>query len=89
MVRPIGRLTGQWHLHPLPFDGLREFLPNWSADERVAAYAVVVGNHTRAGFTDAARAEAETVGAQLVDLGILDADLGIRVEQLRVWEDEK
>jgi hypothetical protein len=55
----------------------------------VAAYAVVVGNHTRAELTGAARAEAETVRAQLVDLGILDADLGIRVEQLRVWEDEK
>jgi hypothetical protein len=48
----------------------------------VAAYAVVVGNHTRAGLTGAVRAEAETVRAQLVDLGI-------RVEQLRVWEDEK
>jgi AAA+ ATPase superfamily predicted ATPase len=30
---------------------------------------------SRAGFTDAARAEAETVGAQLVDLAELDADL--------------
>ena len=29
----------------------------------------------RAGFTDAARAEAEAVGAQLVDLALLDADL--------------
>jgi AAA+ ATPase superfamily predicted ATPase len=30
----------------------------------------------RAGFTDAARAEAEAIGAQLVDLPRLDADLG-------------
>lgn len=29
----------------------------------------------RAGFTDAARTEAESVGAQLVDLERLDADL--------------
>lgn len=29
----------------------------------------------RAGFTDAARAEAETIGAQLVDLPRLDAEL--------------
>ena len=29
----------------------------------------------RAGFTDAARAEAEAVGAQLVDLETLDVDL--------------
>ena len=29
----------------------------------------------RAGFTDAARAEGESVGAQLVDLGTLDMDL--------------
>lgn len=39
----FGRLTGQWHLQPLSFTTLREFLPNWSAEERVAAYAVVGG----------------------------------------------
>jgi len=39
----FGRLTGQWHLHPLPFASLSEFLPRWSVEERVAAYAVVGG----------------------------------------------
>jgi len=39
----FGRLTGQWHLQPLPFASLPEFLPGWSAEERVAAYAVVGG----------------------------------------------
>ena len=39
----FGRLTGQWQLRPLPFAALGEFLPNWSAGERVAAYAVVGG----------------------------------------------
>ena len=39
----FGRLTGQWHLQPLPFATLHEFLPTWSAEERVAAYAVVGG----------------------------------------------
>lgn len=39
----FGRLTGQWHLQPLPYASLREFLPNWPADKRVAAYAVVGG----------------------------------------------
>jgi hypothetical protein len=39
----FGRMTGQWWLQPLPFAALREFLPNWSAEERVAAYAVVGG----------------------------------------------
>ena len=39
----FGRLTGQWHLRPLTFADLREFLPGWSAEERVAAYAVVGG----------------------------------------------
>jgi len=39
----FGRLTGQWWLHPLPFAALQEFLPGWSIDERVAAYAVVGG----------------------------------------------
>ncbi len=39
----FGRLTGQWHLRPLPFASLEEFLPGWPAEERVAAYAVVGG----------------------------------------------
>jgi len=39
----FGRLTGQWHLRPLHFASLREFLPNWSTEERVAGYAVVGG----------------------------------------------
>jgi AAA+ ATPase superfamily predicted ATPase len=39
----FGRLTGQWWLQPLPFAALSEFLPQWSTEERVAAYAVVGG----------------------------------------------
>jgi AAA+ ATPase superfamily predicted ATPase len=39
----FGRLTGQWQLHPLSFPTLRAFFPNWSAAERVAAYAIVGG----------------------------------------------
>jgi AAA+ ATPase superfamily predicted ATPase len=39
----FGRLTGQWHLQPLSFAALHEFLPDWSIQERVAAYAVVGG----------------------------------------------
>jgi len=39
----FGRLTSQWYLRPLPFATLHEFLPDWSIEERVAAYAVVGG----------------------------------------------
>ncbi len=39
----FGRMTGQWHLQPLSYTSLREFLPNWSAEERVAAFAIVGG----------------------------------------------
>ncbi|MCB0018990.1 MAG: ATP-binding protein [Anaerolineales bacterium] len=39
----FGRLTGQWHLQPLPFASLREFYPSYSAEERVALYAMVGG----------------------------------------------
>lgn len=39
----FGRFTGQWHLLPLEFSALRYFVPNWSADERVALYAIVGG----------------------------------------------
>ena len=36
---------------------------------------------SRAGFTEAARAEAEPVGAQLVDLTRLDADLKLALKE--------
>ena len=39
----FGRMTGQWHLEPLPFACLSTFFPNWNADERVAAYAILGG----------------------------------------------
>ena len=39
----FGRFTGQWHLQPLEFSTLRQFLPGWRADQRVAAYAIVGG----------------------------------------------
>lgn len=39
----FGRLTGQWHLQPLPFSALATFFPNWSAEERVTAYAMIGG----------------------------------------------
>ena len=39
----FGRFTGQWHLEPLSFGTLREFLPKWSVDERIAAYAMMGG----------------------------------------------
>lgn len=39
----FGRLTGQWSLAPLPFYALQQFFPDWSAEERVAAYAIVSG----------------------------------------------
>ncbi len=39
----FGRMTGQWHLQPLPFGTLREFFPNWAPDEQVATYAILGG----------------------------------------------
>ncbi len=39
----FGRMTGQWHLQPLSFSTLREFFPRWTAEERVAVYAIVGG----------------------------------------------
>lgn len=39
----FGRMTGQWHLEPLPFSSLSEFFPSWDAEERIAAYGMVGG----------------------------------------------
>ncbi len=38
-----GRFTGQLPLGPLPFAALQEFFPGYSAEERVATYAVLGG----------------------------------------------
>jgi|SRR5579859_2573592 len=35
-----GRFTARLHLLPLPYRLLRAFVPNWSAEERVAAYSI-------------------------------------------------
>ena len=42
-VTPFWPLDGQWHLQPLLFASLREFYPSYSAEERVALYAMVGG----------------------------------------------
>lgn len=39
----FGRLTGQWYLEPLPYSALRDFFPDWSAEERIATYGVAGG----------------------------------------------
>ncbi len=57
----FGRLTGQWHLQPLPFAALREFLPGWSAEERIAAYAVVGGVPAYLEWLDPARSLSDNV----------------------------
>lgn len=39
----FGRLTGQWHLQPLPFYALSAFFPEWPVEERIALYAIAGG----------------------------------------------
>jgi AAA+ ATPase superfamily predicted ATPase len=39
----FGRLTGQWHLQPLPYSALADFYPAWSIEERIAIYAIAGG----------------------------------------------
>lgn len=57
----FGRMTGQWYLQPLAFATLREFFPDWSAEERVAAYAVVGGIPAYLEWLDPARTLSENI----------------------------
>lgn len=57
----FGRMTGQWHLQPLPYATLREFFPDWSAEERVAAYAVVGGIPAYLEWLDPKRSLSENI----------------------------
>ncbi|TET54119.1 MAG: ATP-binding protein, partial [Anaerolineales bacterium] len=58
----FGRLTGQWHMEPLAFGTLEQFLKGWSAAERVRAYAVVGGVPAYLEWLDASRSLKENIG---------------------------
>lgn len=57
----FGRFTGQWLLQPLPFAGLRHFFPDWSVEERIAAYAMVGGVPAYWRWLDATRSLSHNV----------------------------
>lgn len=57
----FGRLTGQWHLHPLSFASLRTFLPGWPAEECVAVYAIVGGVPAYLEWLDPARSLSDNI----------------------------
>lgn len=68
----------KWGVQPVDRGVIRELVAKTSkvvpaAGE--AAWQVYYAVFARAGFTDAARAEGEGLGAQLMDLEMLDADL--------------
>ncbi|NNJ13652.1 ATP-binding protein [Chloroflexales bacterium ZM16-3] len=65
----FGRLTGRWHLQPLPFSALRDFFPAWSVEERIAAYAVVGGIPAYLGWLDAELSLAENIRQVILDPG--------------------
>lgn len=57
----FGRMTGQWRLQPLPFGTLRLFLPQWTPEEQVAAYAIVGGVPAYLAWLDSDRSLAESI----------------------------
>ncbi|NNJ10576.1 ATP-binding protein [Chloroflexales bacterium ZM16-3] len=65
----FGRLTGRWHLQPLPFSALREFFPAWSVEERIAAYAVVGGIPAYLGWLDSELSLVENIRQVILDPG--------------------
>jgi len=67
----FGRLTGQWHLQPLPYRALRTFLPDWSAEARIAAYALVGGVPTYLRWLDPSRSLVENIRQVMLAPGSL------------------
>ena len=65
----FGRMTAQWHLLPLPFSALAEFFPNWTADERVALYAIVGGVPAYLRWLDPALRLEENIRQIMLDPG--------------------
>ncbi len=67
----FGRMTGQWHLQPLPFGAIRQFFPAWSPDEQIAAYALVGGVPTYLRWFQPDRSLVENIRMQLLAPGSL------------------
>ena len=65
----FGRLTGQWSLQPLPFSALKAFFPTWTAEERVAAYAIVGGVPAYLRWLDSGRSLTENIRQVIVAPG--------------------
>jgi uncharacterized protein len=65
----FGRLTGRWHLQALPFSALREFFPQWSVEERIAAYAIVGGVPAYLGWLDPDLPLVENIREVILDPG--------------------
>jgi uncharacterized protein len=57
----FGRMTGQWHLLPMTFGTLKAFFPKWTAEERVAAYAVAGGIPAYLSWLDPARSLVDNI----------------------------
>jgi AAA+ ATPase superfamily predicted ATPase len=64
-----GRLTGQWHLRPLPFGTLRAFFAAWTPAEQVAAYAIIGGIPTYLRWLDPDRTLVENIRHKLLAPG--------------------
>lgn len=67
----FGRMTGQWHLQPLPFGALRQFFPTWSPEEQVAAYAIVGGVPAYLRWFDPALSLVENIHRRILAPGSL------------------
>ncbi len=65
----FGRLTGQWQLRQLPYSALRTFLPNWTAEERIAAYGIVGGIPTYLQWLDADKSLVDNIRYELLRPG--------------------
>ncbi|MBE3039812.1 MAG: ATP-binding protein [Chloroflexi bacterium] len=65
----FGRMTGQWHLQPLPFHSLSQFLPNWSVEERVAGFALVGGVPAYLEWLDPERSLVENIRKVILSPG--------------------
>jgi uncharacterized protein len=67
----FGRMTGQWHLQPLPFGALRHFFPAWSPEAQVAVYALVGGVPTYLNWFDPDHSLSDNLRLNLLTPGSL------------------